>query len=45
MKKHNVVYEKSMDTKYTQSMSKQSESEVSKSGITDHAKQCNHIIN
>ena len=44
LKEHKVEYEKAMNTKYTHNTRKQSESEISKHDITDHAKQCNHII-
>ena len=44
LKEHRVEYEKSMETKFTRSTRKQSETEINKSAITDHAKQCNHII-
>ncbi len=44
VKEHRQEYEKATDSKYTRSTRKVSETELSKSAITDHAKQCNHVI-
>ena len=44
IQEHRMEYEKAKESKYTRSMRKMSESELSKSAITDHAKQYNHVI-
>ncbi len=44
VKEHRQEYDKATDNKYTRSTRKVSETEVNKSAITDHAKQCNHVI-
>ena len=44
VKEHRQVYNKAPNSRYTRSMRKVSETEVNKSAITDHAKQCDHVI-